>query len=50
MPIRIIEGKEFFNPNELRFSANQLEQMYIMEMEDELKSIKKNRNKAPGTN
>lgn len=50
VPIRIIEGKEFFNPNELRFSANQLEQMYIMEMEDELKSIKKNRNKAPGTN
>lgn len=48
-PYTAANGKKYHPTNKLLFYSNQLEQMYIMEIEDELKSIKKNMNKAPGT-
>lgn len=48
-PYTTPDGKKHHPPNKLLFYSNQLEQIYIMEIEDELKSIKKNINKAPGT-
>lgn len=47
-PYKTPEGKEYYSTNKLLFYSNQLEQIYIMEIEDELKSIKRNMNKAPG--
>lgn len=48
-PYTAANGKKYHPTNKLLFYSNQLEQIYIMEIEDELKSIKKNMNKAPGT-
>lgn len=48
-PYEAANGKKYHPTNKLLFYSNQLEQMYIMEIEDELKSIKKNMNKAPDT-
>ncbi len=49
-PYTAANGKKYHPTNKLLFYSNQLEQMYIMEIEDELKSIKQNMNKAPDTN
>lgn len=48
-PYTAANGKNYHPTNKLRFYSRQMEQMYIMEMEDELKSIKKSISKAPGT-
>lgn len=40
-PSDVIDGKAFYNSNNIYFSSKQLEQMFIMEMEDIIKNLKK---------
>ncbi len=42
IPSRILDNKTYYSENKLRFYSKQLEQMFIMEMNDELKAIKNN--------
>lgn len=44
IPSRILDNKTYYSENKLRFYSKQLEQMFIMEMNDELKAIKNNFN------
>lgn len=39
-PTSIVDGKTFYNSNNIYFSSVQLEQMFIMEMEDIIKNLK----------
>lgn len=53
-PMDIVDGIAFKKANQIYFSSEQLEQMFIMEMEDTLKAIKKEQakltKKAPDPN
>lgn len=49
-PRSIIDGKAFYDSGKIRFFSEQLEQMFIMEMEDTIKYLKTEIQKAPDTN
>ncbi len=49
-PSNIVEGIPFYNSNNIYFSSEQLEQMFIMEMEDIIKNLKSEAQKALDTN
>lgn len=49
-PSSIVDGVEFYNSNNIYFSSEQLEQMFIMEMEDIIKNLKLEAQEAPDTN
>lgn len=48
-PSNIVEVMPFYNSNNIYFSSEQLEQMFIMEMEDIIKNLKSEVQKAPDT-
>ena len=48
-PSSIVEGMAFYNSNNIYFSSEQLEQMFIMEMEDIIKNLKLELQKTPDT-
>ncbi len=48
-PSSIVDGVEFYNSNNIYFSSEQLEQMFIMEMEDIIKNLKLEAQETPDT-
>lgn len=49
-PSNIVDGIPFYSSNNIYFSSDQLEQMFIMEMEDIIKNLKTEAQKASDTN
>lgn len=48
-PSSIVDGVAFYNSNNIYFSSEQLEQMFIMEMEDIIKKLKLEAQETPDT-
>ena len=48
-PSSIVDGVAYYNSNNIYFSSEQLEQMFIMEMEDIIKNLKLEAQEAPDT-